>query len=265
MTQPQLHLVGEPAQIPAIELRDFSACYGNQRVLKDVSLSVPARSVTCLLGPSGSGKSTLIRSLNRINDALPGFTTSGQVDIHGECCMTDFNDITRLRAKVGMVFQTPCVFPCSIAQNVLFGVRNRKLSKIEKSALVEKSLRSAALWRDVSDRLDAPASALSVGQQQRLCIARALAVTPDILLLDEPTASVDPVSAREIEALIIELKTDYTIIMVTHDVRQAGRVADHAIFLCDGEIIEQGPRDHMFSKAALPKTRTYFLEEFCDC
>lgn len=265
MPNTELKLVSPAAQTPAIILKDFSACYDDLRVLKNINLTIARRSVTCLLGPSGSGKSTLIRSLNGINHDLPGFHTGGEIHIDGECTRKGFADVTRLRAKVGMVFQTPCMFPCSIEQNVLFGVRGKKLSRTEKSELVEKSLKSAALWRDVSHRLNAPASTLSVGQQQRLCIARALAVTPDIVLLDEPTASVDPVSAREIEALIAQLKKDYTIVMVTHDVRQAGRVADHAIFLCDGEIIEQGPRAHMFSKAALPKTRTYLLEEFCDC
>ena len=263
--KPDLKLVAPPLAAPAIAVTNFSAAYGDVSVIKDISLTVPARSVTCLLGPSGSGKSTLIRSLNRINDDLAGFSTQGDIHIDGECCRTGFTDVTRLRAKVGMVFQTPCVFPGSIAANVLFGVKAKKLSKIEKAQIVEKSLRAAALWSDVSHRLTASAATLSVGQQQRLCIARALAVTPDILLLDEPTASVDPVSAREIETLIKTLSDDYTIIMVTHDVRQAGRIADHAIFLCDGEIIEQGPRAHMFSKSALPKTRTYLLEEFCDC
>lgn len=263
--KPDLKLVGADIAPPAIEVRNFSAAYGDVSVIKDISLTVPAKSVTCLLGPSGSGKSTLIRSLNRINDDVAGFSTHGDIHIDGACINTGFSDVTRLRAKAGMVFQTPCVFPGSIAANVLFGLKGKKLSKIEKAQITEQALRAAALWKDVSGRLSAPASALSVGQQQRLCIARALAVTPDILLLDEPTASVDPVSAREIEALIKSLSEHYTIIMVTHDVRQAGRVADHAIFLCDGEIIEQGPRDHMFSKSALPKTRTYLLEEFCDC
>jgi len=263
--KPELKLVSAQTPPAAITVTDFSAAYGDVNVIKNISLSVPEKSVTCLLGPSGSGKSTLLRSLNRINDDVAGFTTKGDIHIGESCVHKGFTDVTRLRAKAGMVFQTPCVFPGSIAANVLFGLKGRKLSKIEKAQITEHSLRAAALWKDVSHRLSAPASTLSVGQQQRLCIARALAVTPDILLLDEPTASVDPVSAREIETLIKTLSKDYTIIMVTHDVRQAGRVADRAIFLCDGEVIEQGPRDHMFSKAALPKTRTYLLEEFCDC
>ena len=152
-----------------------------------------------------------------------------------------------------------------IKDNVLFGVRDKSLSKLDRAALAEESLKSAALWKEVSHRLDSPAHTLSLGQQQRLCIARTLAVKPEILLLDEPTASVDPSSARALETVIKELKKHYTIIMVTHDIRQTKRISDHVVFLCEGDVIESGSSTHMFSKTAKPKTRTYLSEEFCDC
>ena len=265
MPKPELKIVGTPETVPAIRLKGFQAWFGESCVVQDMTLDLPANGVTCIVGPSGSGKSSLLRGLNRINEDIHGYTMKGQVLIQDRCSQEGFKDITELRSKVGMVFQRPCVFPCSIKDNVLFGVRNKRLSKLDKAALVEESLKSAALWKEVSHRLDSPANTLSLGQQQRLCIARTLAVKPDILLLDEPTASVDPTSARALETLIKELKNDYTIIMVTHDIRQTRRVADNVLFLCDGEVIEMGSCDHMFSKLAKPKTRTYLSEEFCDC
>lgn len=164
-----------------------------------------------------------------------------------------------------MVFQRPCVFPCSIAENVLFGVRDKRLSKTDRRKLVEESLRAASLWNEVSNRLDDSAVSLSLGQQQRLCIARSLAMKPDIILLDEPTASVDPVSGRAIEETIKTLSMTYTLIMVTHDIRQTQRISDQVAFICDGTLIEAGPKAHMFSKKAAAKTRGYLSEEFCDC
>ena len=265
MSQTHLKLVGEDILEPAVSLKGLQVWFGETCVLHDVSLDIPSKGVTCIVGPSGSGKSTLLRSLNRINEDIAGCEVKGGIRIKGLCTTEGFPDVTELRAKIGMVFQKPCVFPCSIKDNVLFGVRSKKLSKIEKAAIVEKSLKSAALWKEVSHRLNAPAHTLSLGQQQRLCIARTLAVKPEIILLDEPTASVDPTSARALEKLIIELKADYTILMVTHDIRQTRRVADHVIFICEGEVIEMGSADHMFSKTAKPKTKTYLSEEFCDC
>lgn len=262
---PLLKLVAQPSQSGAIAVSDFSAYYDETCVLNNISLSVAHTGITCIVGPSGSGKSTLIRSLNRINQDETGFATQGRIEVLGQDNKLGFKRITDLRAAIGMVFQTPCVFPCSIADNVLFGVRGRKMSKLDKARLVEDSLRGAALWGEVSHRLKDSAKALSLGQQQRLCMARALAVKPQILLLDEPTASVDPVSAREIESLIKKLAQDYTVVMVTHDIRQTARIADHVVFLCDGQIIEQGPAAHMFSALAKPKTRTYLSEDYCDC
>jgi len=260
-----LKLVRSSEDTPAIRLENFQAWFGEGRVVNKTSLDFPQNKITCLVGPSGSGKSTVLRSLNRINDDVAGYSKQGRVLVQGQCTHEGFKDITKLRAKIGMVFQRPCAFPCSIKENVLFGIRDKSMSKIERAALAEESLKAAALWNEVSHRLDSPASTLSLGQQQRLCIARTLAVKPDILLLDEPTASVDPVSARALETVIKDLKQKYTIIMVTHDIRQTKRIADHVVFLCDGDIIESGSTQHMFSKTAKQKTRMYLSEEFCDC
>jgi len=226
---------------------------------------LPARAVTCIVGPSGSGKSTLLRSLNRINEDTPTFSTRGDLRVSGRSVTSDFSDVTELRRKVGMVFQRPCVFPCSIADNVLFGVRDKKLSKIKQREIIEDALRAASLWQEVSTRLDESAVSLSLGQQQRLCIARTLAMKPEVILLDEPTASVDPVSARAIEETIKTLSKTYTIIMVTHDLRQTRRISDQVVFICDGKMIESGPKTLMFSASASPKTKDYLNEEFCDC
>jgi len=244
MPKPELKLVGEPTPTPAIRLENVQAWFGETSILNQVTLDFPSNVITCLVGPSGSGKSTLLRGLNRINDEISDYTMQGQILIQDQCNHAGFKDITTLRSKVGMVFQRPCVFPCSIKENVLFGVRDKSLSKLDRAALVEESLKSAALWKEVSHRLDSPAQTLSLGQQQRLCIARTLAVKPEILLLDEPTASVDPASARALEAVIKDLKQDYTIIMVTHDIRQTRRIADHVVFLCEGEVIEAGGTTH---------------------
>jgi len=265
MPQTHLKLVGETEPKTAISLRDVHAWFGDSCIVKDLTVDIPAKGVTCIVGPSGSGKSTILRSLNRINEDVSGYVCKGSIHVKGQCAHTGFSDVTELRCKIGMVFQKPCVFPCSVKDNVLFGVRDKKLSKHEKMELVEESLKAAALWKEVSHRLDSPAHTLSLGQQQRLCIARTLAIKPDILLLDEPTASVDPVSARALENLILELKENYTVIMVTHDIRQTRRIADYVMFLCEGEMIEIGENTHMFSKMAKEKTRLYLSEEFCDC
>jgi phosphate transport system ATP-binding protein len=249
----------------AISLSGFNAYFGDNCILSDVSFDVPMRGVTCLIGPSGAGKSTLLRSLNRIAEDQTDASVSGRAEILGRDLQTGYPDLTELRRKVGMVFQSPCVFPCSISGNVLFGLRGQKLSKSEKRNIVERCLKHAALWDEVSRRLDASAMDLSLGQQQRLCIARALAMSPDILLLDEPTASVDPVSARAIENLVMELSAHITVIMVTHNIGQAKRIADSVVFLCDGKVVEHGPNSHMFSRRSCKKTQVYITDEFCDC
>lgn len=249
----------------AVSFENFGAWFDNNCILSGISFQAPARSVTCIIGPSGSGKSTLLRSLNRINEDTPGFSVRGDIRLPERSIINDFPDITALRRHIGMVFQRPCVFPCSISDNVLFGVRDKTLSHSQKQERLEMSLRDASLWKEVHNRLGDSALSLSLGQQQRLCIARTLAVKPKIILLDEPTASIDPVSARSIEETIKTLSDEYTIIMVTHDIRQTRRISDHIVFLCDGELIETGAADHMFSEHAKEKTQAYLNEEFCDC
>jgi len=262
---PALKVVTSNRAETVISTENFSAWFGENCVLSGINSAISKGRITCIVGPSGSGKSTFLRSLNRINDDVAGFRMQGTLSVNGLDLTSDNTDLTRLRSQVGMVFQKPCVFPRSIKENVLFGVRGQKMSRLDKNKLVEDSLRSAALWNEVSTRLDQPATTLSLGQQQRLCIARALAVKPDILLLDEPTASVDPVSARAIEALILMLRNTYTIIMVTHDIRQTRRIADDVLFFCDGSLIENGTSDFMFSKDCTERSRVYLNEEFCDC
>ena len=179
--------------------------------------------------------------------------------------MTGYPDVTELRRRVGMVFQQPCVFPCSIYDNMMMGLRAQKLSKTDARDIIEEALKSACLWDEVSHRLDGPAAALSLGQQQRLCLARTLVLQPNVLLLDEPTASIDPVSSRVIEDLVISLGRKIAVIMVTHNIAQAKRISDQVVFLCDGKVVEQGPREHIFSMRSSEKTRLYITEEFCDC
>ncbi len=259
-----LKLISENTRdTPAVSLSGFSAYYGGNCVLSDIDLQLPARGVTCIIGPSGAGKSTLLRALNRINEETVEASIKGRISILGRDSVSGYPDVTELRRKVGMVFQTPCVFPRSIAENVVFGLRG--LSKTRKRDIVEHSLKSAALWDEVARRLGDNANTLSLGQQQRLCFARALAMEPEILLLDEPTASVDPVSARAIEDLIMALAQNMSIIMVTHNIAQTKRIADTVVFICDGKIVEAGAKTHMFSARSSDKTRTYLTEEFCDC
>lgn len=269
--KPQLSLVentanpDSAAQNSAVQVRNFSAYYGKNCIISDVNLDLPQKGVTCLLGPSGTGKSTLLRWINRINEETENASFSGTINVLGLDVMEDYPDVTELRRRTGMVFQQPCVFPCSIYDNMLMGLRNRKLSKAEARAIIEQSLKSAAIWDEIAHRLEDPATSLSLGQQQRLCIARALVLQPSILLLDEPTASIDPMSSRAIEDLVISLGKDIAVIMVTHNITQAKRISDQVVFLCDGKIVEQGSRQHMFSMRSSDKTRTYITEEFCDC
>lgn len=255
----------DAADTCAIRMDGFSAYYGKNCILSDINLNLPSRGVTCLVGPSGSGKSTILRWLNRINEEIEHASFSGQINIFGRDVMKAYPDVTELRRQVGMVFQQPCVFPSSIYDNMRIGLRSQKLSKTQVRAAIEESLKSASLWDEVSNRLSDSAGSLSLGQQQRLCLARALILKPEVLLLDEPTASIDPVSARAIEELVVSLGRDIPIIMVTHNIGQAKRISDHVIFLCDGKIVEQGSRAHMFSMRSSEKTRTYVTDEFCDC
>jgi len=250
--------------VPAVSLIDFNVWFDEMSILSSINTEISYRGVTCLVGPSGAGKSTFLRTLNRINDEVQGYRHSGQVQIEGKN-LSDFKDITHLRKKVGMVFQRPCVFPGSIEKNVLFGVKGKKMSIAERSDLIEDSLRKASLWSEVKGRLKESALGLSLGQQQRLCMARTLAIKPDIILLDEPTASIDPVSVRAIEDAVKELSKEATVIMVTHNIAQAKRIGDHIMFLCAGELVESGPVNFMFSRNSLSKTQEYLGDEYCDC
>ena len=252
------------AVLDGVSIQNLRVWFQETSILSGINAKIPKFGVTCLVGPSGAGKSTFLRTLNRINDDVPGYRYSGEIKIEGRS-LSDFKDITELRKKVGMVFQRPCVFPRSIEKNILFGVRGNKLSVAEKSDLVEDSLRKAALWSEVKDRLKTSALGLSLGQQQRLCLARTLAIQPDVILLDEPTASIDPVSAHAIEEIVKELSKHATIIMVTHNIAQAKRIGDHVMFLCAGELVESGPVNFMFSRQSLVKTQNYLGDEYCEC
>ena len=228
---------------PILEVRGLSIFAGAKALIRDVSFAVRPGEVFGIIGPSGAGKSTLLRALNRLTDMISGLRVCGEMLLHGESIHAPGVDANAHRAKVGMLFQQPVVFPASVAENVLFGARRlRKLSRAESAGLVESALREAALWDEVHDRLRAPATSLSVGQQQRLCLARALAVEPEVILMDEPTSALDPKSTQAIEELIVRLKERHTIIIVTHNVAQARRVTDWIACICvregAGEIVE---------------------------
>ncbi len=271
MSNPILSLVSntpsrdvEP-QSHSIHLDGFSAYYGKNCIISDVNLKLPKKGVTCLVGPSGTGKSTILRWLNRINEETENASFTGSVKVLGRDIIGGYPDVTELRRRVGMVFQQPCVFPGSIYENMLMGLRSQKLSKAQARDIVENGLKSASLWDEVFNRLEDPAGSLSLGQQQRLCLARALVLQPEVLLLDEPTASIDPVSSRAIENLVITLGRNISVVMVTHNIAQAKRISDQVVFICDGKVVEQGTRAHMFSSRCSAKTKTYITEDFCDC
>ncbi len=234
----------EPStRAPLIEAIGLSVHAAGRPILRDVSLAVHRSQVFGLIGPSGAGKTTLLRSLNRLNDLIPGLRVSGEVTLHGASIYASGTDPNALRARVGMLFQQPVVFPTSIEENVLFGAKRlRHLPRSERPALTEHALREAALWDEVKDRLRTPASALSVGQQQRLCLARVLAVRPEVILMDEPTSALDPRSTQAIEELILRLKAVHTIVIVTHNVAQARRITDWIACVCvrdgAGEVVE---------------------------
>ena len=255
-----------PERVAAVRMNHLHIWFGDAHVLQGIETEFYKNHINCIVGPSGSGKSTLIRSINRMNDDTPGYRVSGSIMLNGQNVLGKTVDVTRLRTGVGMVFQKPCVFPKSIFENVLFGLQHhRKLSRTEKLHIAEKTLKSVSLWNEVADRLHDKATGLSLGQQQRLCFARTLAIQPQILLLDEPTASLDPISTRAIEDLMLRLKKDYTIVFVTHNIQQARRVADQLIFMCNGKIIEQGPAQQLFAHPQKTQTRQYLNEEYCEC
>ena len=248
-----------------IEICGFNAWFGRSQVLENINLVFNKHQINCIVGPSGSGKSTLIRSIDRINDDVATFRQEGKIIFDGKDIYT-LKDVTRLRTLIGLVFQKPCVFPRSIGENVLFGLQFlTKLSKQQKQITVEKNLKAVALWDEVNHRLEEQADCLSIGQQQRLCIARTLAVNPQVLLLDEPTSSLDPTSCRVVEDLMLQLKDQYTIIFVTHNILQAKRIADRLVFMCEGKIIEQGDKTQLFEKPKKQQTWNYLNNEYCKC
>ena len=243
-------------------IHDMNLHYGSFHALKNVQLEIAPREITAFIGPSGCGKSTLLKSLNRLNDLVEGCRIDGQVLLDGEDIYGDM-DVNLLRKRVGMVFQKPNPFPMSIYDNVAFGPRTHGIrSRVQLDELVEQSLRSAAIWDEVKDRLRKSAFGLSGGQQQRLCIARALAVKPEVLLMDEPTSALDPISTLKIEDLATELKKDYTIVMVTHNMQQATRISDKTAFFLLGEVVEFGLTDQIFSMPKDKRTEDYITGRF---
>jgi phosphate transport system ATP-binding protein len=251
--------IGERA--PALEARGLSVFYGDKQAVKDVSLVVPAHRVVALIGPSGCGKSTVLRCFNRMNDLVIGARIEGEVLFHGQNLYAHGVDPVEVRRRIGMVFQKPNPFPKSIYENAAFGPRIQGY-KGDMDDLVEESLRAAALWEEVSDRLGESAYNLSGGQQQRLCIARTLAVKPEIVLMDEPASALDPIATQKIEDLIWELKEHYTIVIVTHNMQQAARISDYTAFLYMGELIEYGPTDTIFTNPREEKTESYVTGRF---
>jgi phosphate transport system ATP-binding protein len=252
-----------PETEPKIEVKSLEFFYGKQRALKGISLTIHSQLVTALIGPSGCGKSTLLRTFNRIYELYPRQKAVGEVLLDGRNVLNGRTDLNLLRKKVGMVFQAPTPFPLSIYDNIAFGVRlYERLKPAEMDERVEWALRKAALWDEVKDKLKQTGRGLSGGQQQRLCIARAIAVKPEVLLLDEPTSALDPISTAAIEDLICELKQDYTIAIVTHNLQQAGRVADFVAFLYLGELIEFNTAKQMFTKPAKRQTEDYITGRY---
>ena len=236
--------------------------YGDFHALKDVNLDITAKEITAFIGPSGCGKSTFLKTLNRMNDLVEGCKITGDVRLDGENIYSGM-DVSQLRKRVGMVFQKPNPFPMSIYDNIAYGPRTHGIhNKAKLNEIVETSLRQAAIWDEVKDRLNKSALGMSGGQQQRLCIARALAVQPEVILMDEPTSALDPISTSKIEDLVIELKKDYTIIMVTHNMQQATRVSDKTVFFLLGEIIESGDTEKLFSVPTDKRTEDYITGRF---
>ena len=246
-----------------ISTSDLNLYYGNNHALKNINLDIYENQITAFIGPSGCGKSPYLKTLNRMNDLVPNVTINGKVWIDGEDIYDPKVDTTLLRKKVGMVFQQPNPFPMSIYDNIAYGPRIHGIKgKAELDAIVEKSLRGAALWDEVKDRLKRSALGLSGGQQQRLCIARALAVEPEILLMDEPTSALDPISTLKIEDLMGELKKNYTVVIVTHNMQQATRIADYTAFFLVGEVVEYAPTTDLFSHPREKKTEDYITGRF---
>ena len=248
---------------PIIEAKGLNLWYGPNHALKDISVAIPAHEITAFIGPSGCGKSTFLRTLDRMNDLIPNVKITGEVDFNGENIYAPSVDVTWLRSRIGMVFQKANPFPMSIYDNIAYGPRThgvRNRAKLDE--IVERSLRSAAIWDEVKDRLKKSALGLSGGQQQRLCIARALAVEPEVLLMDESTSALDPISTSKIEDLACEHKDRYTVVMVTHNMQQAARISDNTAFFLLGELVEFGKTEQVFSTPADKRTEDYITGRF---
>ena len=246
-----------------ITIEDVNLYYGSFHALKEISLNIPEREITAFIGPSGCGKSTLLKSLNRMNDLVEGCKITGRIALDGMDVYAKTTDVNDLRKRVGMVFQKPNPFPMSIYDNIAYGPRThgiRTRGKLDE--IVETSLRQAAIWDEVKDRLNKNALGMSGGQQQRLCIARALATKPEVLLMDEPTSALDPISTAKIEDLVLELKKDYTIVMVTHNMQQATRVSDKTAFFLLGEVVEMNDTETLFSVPRDQRTEDYITGRF---
>ena len=246
-----------------ITVENLNTYFGEAHILKDINMEVPKNSVTALIGPSGCGKSTFIRTINRMNDLTPSFRHEGNIYLEGVDIYDDSVDVVDLRRRVGMVFQKPNPFPKSIFENVAYGLKiHGETDKEHIAQVVEKSLKAAAIWDEVKDKLDMSAMGLSGGQQQRLCIARTIATSPDVILMDEPCSALDPISTLKIEDLIHSLKEDYTIVMVTHNMQQATRVSEYTSFFLNGEIIESGETEQIFVNPQEKRTEEYITGRF---
>ena len=246
-----------------ITVKDMCLWYGDHQALNNVNIEIPEKSITAFIGPSGCGKSTFLKTLNRMNDLIPGVKITGDIRYEGTDIFSRDVDVNNLRKEIGMVFQKPNPFPMSIYDNVAYGPRTHGITnKVRLDEIVEQALRDAALWEEVKDRLKKNALGMSGGQQQRLCIARALAVQPKILLMDEPTSALDPISTSRIEELVMELKEKYTIVMVTHNMQQAVRVSDYTAFFLLGELVEFGKTDDIFSQPRDQRTEDYITGRF---
>ncbi len=263
MLSPDMTIAAEAVTKAKIEVKNLNFYYGQSKALKDITLSLPERSVTAFIGPSGCGKSTLLRVFNRIYELYPKQTAEGQVLLDGQNVLDRSQDLNLLRTKIGMVFQKPTPFPMSIYENIAFGVRlYEKISKAEMDGRVEQALKRAALWTEVKDKLNASGLSLSGGQQQRLCIARTVAVKPEVILLDEPASALDPLSTAKIEELIDELQADYTIVIVTHNMQQAARVSKQTAFMYLGELVEFDRTEKIFTSPREKRTQDYITGRF---
>jgi len=248
---------------PAVDVRGFSFAYGSRQVLRNLSFGIERKAVTAIIGPSGCGKSTFLRSINRLNDLIPGIRHEGDILVEGTSVFSPGTDLVALRQRVGMVFQRPNPFPKSIFDNVAYGpALNRLTAKRDLPDLVERCLRQAALWDEVKDRLEESGTGLSGGQQQRLCIARALGNQPEVLLMDEPCSALDPIATQRVEELIFELKKDYTIVIVTHNMQQAARVSDFTGFFDRGELVEFDETERIFTTPRHERTEAYITGRF---